>query len=29
MNFELSEDQQLVVDTVASFVKKESPVARR
>src|SRR5262249_7120338 len=28
MNFDLSEDQKLLVDTVASFVKKQSPVAR-
>ncbi len=28
MDFELSEDQRLLVDTVASFVKKDSPVER-
>src|SRR5215831_16697877 len=28
MNFDLSEDQRLLVDTVASFVKKQSPVGR-
>jgi alkylation response protein AidB-like acyl-CoA dehydrogenase len=28
MNFDLSDDQKLLVDTVASFVKKQSPVAR-
>jgi alkylation response protein AidB-like acyl-CoA dehydrogenase len=28
MNFDLTEDQQLLVETVASFVKKQSPVSR-
>jgi alkylation response protein AidB-like acyl-CoA dehydrogenase len=28
MHFDLSDDQRLLVDTVASFVKKESPVER-
>jgi alkylation response protein AidB-like acyl-CoA dehydrogenase len=28
MNFDLTEDQQLLVETVASFVKKQSPVTR-
>jgi len=28
MNFDLSDEQKLLVDTVASFVKKQSPVAR-
>jgi alkylation response protein AidB-like acyl-CoA dehydrogenase len=28
MNFELEEEQRLLVDTVASFVKKQSPVTR-
>jgi len=28
MNFDLSEDQRLLVDTVASFVKKQSPIGR-
>jgi alkylation response protein AidB-like acyl-CoA dehydrogenase len=28
MDFELSEDQRLLVDTVSSFVKKESPIER-
>jgi alkylation response protein AidB-like acyl-CoA dehydrogenase len=28
MNFDLSEDQRLLVDTVASFVKKSSPIGR-
>jgi alkylation response protein AidB-like acyl-CoA dehydrogenase len=28
MNFELSQDQQLLVDTASSFVRKESPVGR-
>ena len=28
MNFQLSDDQKLLVDTAASFVKKESPVGR-
>lgn len=28
MNFDLSDDQRLLVDTVTSFVKKESPVSR-
>ena len=28
MNFDLTEDQRLLVDTVAQFVKKQSPVAR-
>jgi alkylation response protein AidB-like acyl-CoA dehydrogenase len=28
MNFDLSPDQKLLVDTVASFVRKESPVTR-
>jgi alkylation response protein AidB-like acyl-CoA dehydrogenase len=28
MNFELSEDQQLLIDTVVSFLKKQSPVRR-
>src|SRR5690242_20646099 len=28
MNFDLSDEQRLLVDTVASFVKKQSPVSR-
>ena len=28
MNFDLSEDQKLLVDTVTSFVKKQSPITR-
>ncbi|HZS39994.1 MAG TPA: acyl-CoA dehydrogenase family protein [Polyangia bacterium] len=28
MNFDLTEDQQLLVETAASFVKKQSPVSR-
>jgi alkylation response protein AidB-like acyl-CoA dehydrogenase len=28
MNFDLSEDQKLLVDTAAAFVRKESPIAR-
>jgi alkylation response protein AidB-like acyl-CoA dehydrogenase len=28
MNFDLTEDQRMLVDTVASFVKKQSPVSR-
>ena len=28
MNFDLSDDQRMLVDTVASFVKKQSPVTR-
>jgi alkylation response protein AidB-like acyl-CoA dehydrogenase len=28
MNFDLSQDQQLIVETVASFVKKQSPISR-
>lgn len=28
MNFELSEDQQMLVETVTAFVRKESPVSR-
>jgi alkylation response protein AidB-like acyl-CoA dehydrogenase len=28
MNFDLTEEQRLLVDTVASFVKKQSPVSR-
>jgi alkylation response protein AidB-like acyl-CoA dehydrogenase len=28
MNFDLTEDQRLLVETVASFVKKQSPVSR-
>ena len=28
MNFELSEEQQLVVDQVAKFVRNDSPVER-
>ena len=28
MDFDLSSDQKLLVDSVASFVKKESPIAR-
>ncbi len=29
MNFELTEDQQMLVDTAAAFARKESPVERR
>ena len=28
MNFELSEDQKLVLDTIKNFVRKELPVER-
>ena len=28
MNFDLSDEQKLLLDTVASFVKKQSPVSR-
>ena len=28
MDFELSQDQKLLADTVQSFVKKESPIGR-
>ena len=28
MNFDLTDDQRMLVDTVTTFVKKESPVSR-
>ena len=28
MNFDLSQDQKMLVDTAASFAKKSSPVSR-